>query len=185
MTIVRAQQSIASPSSTRMYICVVDAAGLAIHVLALSAMEATHIGMLEWPTAASVGNQHPPLQCAHNLNVLYNDKTIRFVCELIIRWIGLDCIHRPRKSAFCMPGLLNCPLMRALTNAARRTCASRCTTTSLLCTASLCAPPPFTISPCRRLAPAHPSDPHSLRSTLPYGAPAQPPLQRRRPPAER
>jgi hypothetical protein len=64
MTIVRAQQSIVNASSTRMYICVVDVAGLAIHVLALSAMEATHVGMLEWPTAASAGNLHPPLQCA-------------------------------------------------------------------------------------------------------------------------
>jgi hypothetical protein len=69
MTIVRAQQSITNPTSTRMYICVVDAIGLAIHVLALSSVEATHAGTLEWPTLSVSGMSHAPLRCVDHVHM--------------------------------------------------------------------------------------------------------------------
>ena len=63
-TVVRAHHSVAN-SATRMYVLVVDAAALAIHVLALSAAIVTHAGALEWPALRVSGRPgDKPLKCA-------------------------------------------------------------------------------------------------------------------------
>ena len=64
LTAVRAEQSVAQPAGVRMYVCVVDALGLAIHVLALSSAEITHVGTLEWPTLSAHSLSAFAVKCA-------------------------------------------------------------------------------------------------------------------------
>jgi hypothetical protein len=49
-TVVRSQADVPGGNGTRIYICVVNAARQAVHVLSLSAAEVTYVGDLSWPT---------------------------------------------------------------------------------------------------------------------------------------
>lgn len=69
MTAVRAEQSVAQAVGVRMYVCVVDALGLAIHVLALSSAEVTHVGTLEWPTLSANSLSASAVKCAFCQNL--------------------------------------------------------------------------------------------------------------------
>ena len=64
-TPVRMAQSIVHSAGTRMYICIVDAPSLTIHVLALSLTTMTRLGVLEWPGLSMSGaGSSKPLKCA-------------------------------------------------------------------------------------------------------------------------
>lgn len=68
-TLLRSQADVPGGNGTRIYICVINAARQAIHVLSLSAAEVTYIGDLSWPADPDQILERDLLCATHSLPV--------------------------------------------------------------------------------------------------------------------